>query len=333
MNQSLFSLAFSLLACSLHIDAEPRHKPADSGYPVKVLKNNFLEVTVLLPDKEKGYYRSTRFDWSGIIAQVEYGGHTFFQEWKNYNGTLTPGKHDPLDSGTGTGTVEEFRDPLGFDKAKPGEPFLKIGVGILERTDKKPYHWAANYKVVDSGKWKVTASEDRISFSQEMTTGFGYAYQYKKTIRLSKDSPELTIIHTLINTGKKNIHGNPYCHNFFRFDNQFIGRDYKIEFPNPVQPIDKYSPKAVIKDNYLTLNQDLLDADPVAGHVNPNASRIYTLSNRKTATSVEVVSDVDPGPFFLYIWKLAFCVEPMVLFDIKPGESFTWNRTYKFSEQ
>lgn len=53
MNRSLFAMVFSLLACSFQVKAEPRHKPADNGYPVKVLKNNFLEVTVLLPDEEK----------------------------------------------------------------------------------------------------------------------------------------------------------------------------------------------------------------------------------------------------------------------------------------
>ena len=95
-----------------------------------------------MPDEEKGYYRSTRFDWSGIIAQVEYVGLSFFQEWIDYIGTISPGKLDSYDSGTGTGTAEEFRKPLGYEDAKPGSPFLKIGVGILERADEKPYHFA-----------------------------------------------------------------------------------------------------------------------------------------------------------------------------------------------
>lgn len=179
----------------------------------------------------------------------------------------------------------------------------------------------------------MTSDGDKISFFQEIVTDFGYAYRYEKTIWLSKDSPELKIIHTLKNTGEKNIHGNPYCHNFFRFDNQFIGKDYRIEFSNPAQPIDKFSTKVAIKDNHVTLNEDFVDANWVGGHVDTRISRAYTLSNQKTGTSAEVVSDVDPGPFFLFIWKMAFCVEPMVLFDIKPGESFTWNRTYKFNKQ
>ena len=39
-------------------------------YPTTILKSRNLKVTVLLPDEINGYYRSTRFDWSGIIAQV-----------------------------------------------------------------------------------------------------------------------------------------------------------------------------------------------------------------------------------------------------------------------
>jgi hypothetical protein len=333
MKRSLFVL-FSFLFVSLFlIKANASDKQEENDYPKKVLKNGYIKVTVLLPDAENGYYRSTRFDWSGIIAQVEYEGHTYFQEWENYNGTINPGKHDPLDSGTGTGTVEEFRDPLGYDEAAPGNPFLKIGVGVLQRADEKPYHFAFPYKLLTPGKWKVKSDEDKISFFQEIVTDFGYAYQYEKIIQLSKGSPELTIVHTLKNTGKKYIHGNPYCHNFFRFDNQFVGKDYKIVFSNPVQPIDKFSPKVEIKDNQVTLNEDFVDAGWVGGHVDTHVSRVYSLSNQKTGTAVEVVSNVDPGPFFLFIWKMAFCVEPMVLFDIKPGESFTWNRTYKFSNQ
>ena len=29
----------------------------------------------------EGFYRATRFDWSGMIETVEYGGHKFYGRW------------------------------------------------------------------------------------------------------------------------------------------------------------------------------------------------------------------------------------------------------------
>jgi hypothetical protein len=37
------------------------------------LKTNGLKMTVYLPDAEKGFYRGTRFDWSGVIGPVRSG--------------------------------------------------------------------------------------------------------------------------------------------------------------------------------------------------------------------------------------------------------------------
>jgi hypothetical protein len=33
---------------------------------------------VTLPDAQKGFYRGTRYDWSGIVTSLEWGGHVFF---------------------------------------------------------------------------------------------------------------------------------------------------------------------------------------------------------------------------------------------------------------
>lgn len=203
-------------------------KSKKHNYPLEIITNGILKVTVMLPDADNGYYRSTRFDWSGIIAQVEYDNHTYFQNWEYYNGTLTGGPHDPLNAGTGTGTVEEFRDAPGYDEAKVGEPFLKIGVGILERAENKPHHWNFPYKFVKKGEWKVVTKKNSIRFVQKIETDFDYGYRYEKTIVLKENKPEVEIIHTLKNTGEKEIHANPYCHNFFQFDGQEVGAKAKL---------------------------------------------------------------------------------------------------------
>jgi hypothetical protein len=336
INFSHVMLNLFILVC-LHVltlfqgQAQNSDDNVGDDYPVKALENKYLKVTVFLPDAEKGYYRGTRFDWSGIIGQVEYGGHTFFKDSEITEGEIIAFVHDPFNPDAGTGTVEEFRDPLGYDDGGAGTPFLKIGVGILERTDDKPYHWSTHYKVIDPGKWTVRAKADRITFFQSISTGFGYGYEYEKTIRLSADSPELIIVHTLKNTGKRSIRGNPYCHNFFTLDRQTVGADYVLELPNPVSPIDDYGTSVNWGEKQLWPTRVLTDGEWIGGHLDPSASRSYTLLNKKTKTSVEVISDVDPGPFYIIMFRHSFSVEPMVLFEIKPGDSFSWNRTYKFN--
>ena len=60
-------------------------------YPEVELKNDNLKVSIYLPDAWNGYYRAVRFDWAGIIKQVEYKGHTYFGELKGTRERSQPG--------------------------------------------------------------------------------------------------------------------------------------------------------------------------------------------------------------------------------------------------
>ena len=46
-------------------------------YPQTRLDNGQIKVTVNLPDAAKGFYKGTRFDWSGVIEDLEYRGHRY----------------------------------------------------------------------------------------------------------------------------------------------------------------------------------------------------------------------------------------------------------------
>jgi hypothetical protein len=99
---------------------------------------------------------------------------------------------------------------------------------------------------------------------------------------------------------------------------------------NTCQALDDFGTKATLTDKSFQLNSDLLDAKPVEGSMNVNQSKVFTLSNSKTKTSVEVSSNVAPNSFYLYIWRMAFCPEAMIVIDLKQGKSITWSTTYKF---
>lgn len=119
-------------------------------FPRAEIRSPFLTAGLYLPDPQAGYYRGTRFDHSGIIRTLTYQGHQYFGEWFD--------RHDPLVHDGITGPVNVF-DPdgtsLGYREAKPGEGFVRIGVGLLEKPDEPSYRGTHTYRVLDSGNWVV----------------------------------------------------------------------------------------------------------------------------------------------------------------------------------
>ena len=63
----------------------------------------------------------------------------------------------------------------------------------------------------------------------------GYAYLYKKTVRLTKGKPQLVLEHSLKNTGTKIIESSVYEHNFYMIDGKPAGPDFTVKFPFDVR--------------------------------------------------------------------------------------------------
>ena len=154
--------------------AEPASNSRTPAFPSTVLSNRVLKASVYLPDSEKGYYRGTRFDWSGLVSRVDYAGHTFFSEFKQ--------EHDPRNHDDTCGTSEEFgiESPPSFAEAKPGEPFIKIGIGVLERPDAAEYSfWKRSTKFLTPGLWKETSGPGKARISaRSFKAPSGWAYGF-----------------------------------------------------------------------------------------------------------------------------------------------------------
>src|SRR5262245_17292248 len=43
--------------------------------PAVRITNGLVTAVLYLPDAERGYYRATRFDWSGVVADLQAGRH------------------------------------------------------------------------------------------------------------------------------------------------------------------------------------------------------------------------------------------------------------------
>src|SRR5262245_232801 len=129
--------------------------------PEATISNKQLRVKMYLPDPVNGFYKGARFDWSGIINKVEFGGHTFYGQWFS---KIDPTVRDVSYKGddilvsvntSAMGPAEEFQTPLGYDSAKEGDRFVKIGVGVLRKRDDSSYAFANVYGIVESGKWSL----------------------------------------------------------------------------------------------------------------------------------------------------------------------------------
>src|SRR5690242_11375781 len=112
------ALTLALVAVSL----------AAAEFPEASISNGEIRARLLLPDPARGYYRGTRFDWSGAIASLQYKGHEYFGQWFE--------KYDPKTHDAIMGPVEEFRSDdggLGYAAAKVGDTFVRIGVGVVRK--------------------------------------------------------------------------------------------------------------------------------------------------------------------------------------------------------
>nr|MBI1231912.1 hypothetical protein [Cytophagales bacterium] len=296
--------------------------------PEATISNGLIEATLYLPDPESGYYRGTRFDWSGVVASLTYDGHSYFGQWFP--------KYDPLLHDAILGPVEAF-DPIGYESAKPGEPFLKIGVGTVKKINDEPYRFTAPFEIINGGKWHTKKKKDGIVFSHELATDHGYAYYYEKSVKLSKGTPEMVLSHSLKNLGVKTIITRVYNHNFFMLDNQPIGPDYAITFafqPSLVSNTRGMGTTVDLQGNQLVFLAPIAAKESIymvlGGYSDQAADYDITVSNSKTGAGVRITNDRPIA--HLPVWSIptTLCPEPYMDVRVAPGETFTWDTTYEF---
>lgn len=300
-------------------------------FPHIELSNGIIKMGVYLPDHEKGYHRGTRFDWSGVISQVEYKGHTYFDEWKDGH---DPNNHDDI-----TGPVEEFRtgsfdipSALGYDEAKIGESFIKIGIGLLEKPEEPAYNFGRHYKIIEPGKWEIKYDKDWVEFRQDFKGINGWNYLYIKKIILSKDKPEFTIYHSLKNTGTRAIETSQYNHNFFMIDKTPVGTDYVIKFPFDIKIMRDLKGAMEANGGEFFFNKNLGDNESlfteIEGFSNDPKDYDITVLNKKTGAGVVIKCDNPLAHVNFWTVKRTVCPEPFVSVDLEPNEQKEWSITY-----
>jgi hypothetical protein len=300
---------------------------AATQFPQAEISNASVRATVYLPDAQSGYYRGTRFDWSGVIASLKWNGHEYFGQWFD---RYDPKIHDAI-----TGPVEEFltgESGLGYVEAKPGENFVRIGVGAVRRPDEPAYRRFETYEIVDSGKWTVHKSSDKIEFIHELGDTAGYSYVYRKTLRLAKDS--LVLEHRLKNTGKKRIATSVYNHNFFTMDRQPTGPDIVVRFPFEPRASRPLNDLAAIRGNDANFLREFVKGQTVFTEVEGFGATAkdydFRIENRKTGAGVRITGDRPLQKVYFWSAHLTTCPEPYIDVSVEPGKESSWRITYQF---
>jgi hypothetical protein len=314
-------IAIALTACSLTAGDPPQAE----------ISNGVIHAKLYLPDAANGYYRATRFNWSGVIASLDFQGHNFFGVW-------IP-RYDPLLHDAITGPVEEYRtgeSALGYAEAKVGGTFIRIGVGLLRKPDETPFQQFKTYEIVDHGKWTAKASADAVEFTQELADpSSGYAYLYKKTVRLAKNAPRLVIEHSLKNTGKKSIETNVYNHGFFMIDGQPSGPDFTVKFPFDVKAVAELQGLAEMRGKELHYLKEL---EPGGQSVHTQLTGFgdsardfdFRVENRKTGAGVHVTGDRPLWKIDFWSIRTTVCPEEYINMKIEPGKESQWRISYDF---
>jgi hypothetical protein len=304
-----------------------------ADHPKALLSNGEVEAVVFLPDPVRGYYRSTRFDWSGVIGCASYKGHAFWGEWFP--------KYDPLINDSITGPVEEFRSQdgaLGYADAKPGEPFVKVGVGVLRKTDDTPYKFFTEYPFVDRGKWTVHTSRRSIRFEQKLHSAIGFAYIYSKTLELDKSGAVIVLKHELKNTGSKPIETDVYDHDFFMFDGRPIGPDMTVSFPFTPKieqsPDTHFDPAlAKIEGNTIRYLKELEPHQTVASYISGYSDKAtdydITVESQTTGVGIQQTSDSPIAKFYLWSIPTTISPEAYIHLNIAPNQTQSWTIRYR----
>ena len=296
-------------------------------FPQAELSNSTIRMTLYLPDAQQGYYRGTRFDWSGAITSLKWNGHEYFGPWFE--------RHDPKIHDAITGPVEEFLTNdagLGYAEAKPGESFVRIGVGAVRKPDEPAYRRFATYEIVDPGEWTVRKGSNRIEFVHELRGTAGYAYVYRKTLRLIKDS--LVIEHRLKNTGRKPIATSVYNHNFFTLDRQPTGPDIVVRFPFDPRAARALNGLAEVRGKELVFLKEFVKGQTVFTEVEGFGATAkdydFRIEHRQSGAGVRITGDRPLSKLLFWSAGLTVCPEPYIDASVEPGKESSWRITYQF---
>ena len=299
-------------------------------YPKVAVAGRHSGFTLYLPDDAKGFYRGTRFDRGGVVADWKVNGATLFHAWKP--------THDPAHADDITGPCEEFDQagPAGYAAAKVGGTFVKIGVGELVKDKDEPYQFMKAYAVANPGTRTYTLVGGKHTFTHEVTAKSGVGYKLVKTVEAADDDAAavLRLHSTLTNTGTTPLTTSVYNHNFFNVNRDPVGPNYALDWGGALRVAKAEARFAELtgRDARRLTFAGRLDKDYVYAEYAglPATPYAFTMRHAASGTAVEVTSDRPASALRVWGIEAVICPEPFVAVEaLAPGKSFAWATTYR----
>lgn len=321
-------------------DAVPT-APALAAAPSVLLTNGLVTARVLKPDADHGFYRGTRFDWSGAVASLVYRDREFYGPWFHKTSDQVHDfayEGDDIVAGPNTmmlGPADELdtSGPLGWDAAPIGGVAVKIGVGAVRKTE-AVYSKFRKLEIVDPGVRVLTVGANTASFVHELTAA-GVGYRYEKILTLPDGAARMAIEHRLKNTGAQVFTTSVYNHNFLTFGGDGIGDGLSIEAPFAFassQP--PAADAAVIRGARLEYLKPLIDRDlvaaPLTGFGDQASDNHIRIADARRGMAVTFRGDRPLTRVELWSIRTVVSFEPFVTLTIQPGQEVRWSYVYDY---
>jgi len=340
--------AFSLAAVFLIVQTCAtwgQSLPVHEG--TRLLRSGSLVVEVGDPESNACRWNTgVRFSPVANVLRVQLDGREFAYSPVN-GGAVGSGFAGGLPMEFDIGQEDFQPDPPGYNEGRNGDPFLKIGVGILRR-DGSAYNFSRDYPVIEPAHTSVTWQPDRAHFVQTLSgTANGYACRLEEDLIVKND--RLIMHYRLHNTGTKEFTTEQYIHNFLRFDGRSVGPKVKLSFPydftaspavapwTPPGPLRSpriaAGPDVVRVANAILYMQRISSVPKIWIYKPQDYARPDVFRAEHTATLQSIVIGSSIPAAYIGIWTTDYQVSPeqFIRITLAPGQMSEFTRTYVFS--
>lgn len=265
-----------------------------------------------------------RFDRCGFVTSIKL-------DEKHEFCTMEPTNLVHPSTG-GVGLCNEYLCSALCDEVKPGEKFVKFGIGAFTRPDEEPYCFFRKYEI-EQFPMRYKANDKEVIFYTDPDKNM--KDQVEQTKRILVDGSDLVMEVELKNVGEREIVMEEFCHNFLTIDGLRIGPKYQLHVPylnhtkgmgagtfygkeNGVFSFHDYNAKAAL----LRVSGDKINTDAKQYE--------WTLSNEDSPAMIRCLDEFCPSR--LEVWSIdhIISVETFYGIYIKPGEKTSWKRRWKF---
>jgi len=288
------------------------------------LKNEDIAIHIDYPLEHYGF---SRFDWTGKITSVKFKDRLI---------TTVENPKEVNENAFGKGYYNEFgiNTALGYEEAKVGDWFHKIGIGLLKK-EATEYEFHKSYEIKPAVFQYITTKKS-IAIQCISATANGYSYELHKKISLVKNG--FSIHYVLKNTGSKMIHTDEYVHNFIAVDNTPISHHYALKFPFVLQQDlfgEHVNPDTAVligekQFTFVNSPKEQFFFSNLSGGKKVEAK--WELHHRKLGFGILERADFQTNKINLWGWGHVISPELFHEISIVPGESSEWTRNYELFE-